>query len=230
MKTGDLILWHGNKWRWRLWRWITKSARGHHVSTVIRLKEYEKCDMRVFILETRWFGGAALNLLSRKLTGFHGEVSWYPLIDEWNPYREIIGETMLKLVGEPYDAIGIVEETFWRLIRAKITMFIKKIGKYLGLTWKCVRQGRWYENLFCSEYCLKGYVDAGLVNKEEVEKKIKGSPLPADLLELRIFQPCPKGIQIYKGTSLWEILYRQLIGQEKISYFPTQRKQDRLRL
>jgi hypothetical protein len=53
-----------------------------------------------------------LTLLSRKLEHKKGQAWWFPLKDEWNDKRQLIGERALSYVGVPYDYKGLVRFLF----------------------------------------------------------------------------------------------------------------------
>lgn len=114
MKTGDPLLWISNSvigWLIRLKKAEPPPARHpelppdfnpNHVSSVIRLAEFEGLERRRFCLEALEHG-YVLNLLSRRLAEFDGEVWWFPLGAEWDIRRTEIGERILSYVGIKYD-------------------------------------------------------------------------------------------------------------------------------
>lgn len=178
MHTGDLLLWRSNKWYMRLYRWLGK-YEADHSSILLRLKEYEGLERRRFILESR-IHGSVLNLLSKRLDEFDGEVWWCPLNDVCDCRRQKIGEEMLKLIGMPYNYQGVVEATFRRWSFGKLKMYAKRIAKRIakGIA---LPMGL-VQAVFCSEYCYIGYKGAGIVNNFPLTP-----PAPGDLRGLGIF-------------------------------------------
>lgn len=130
MKTGDLLQWKSNSLIGALIRWRTKSIFNHS-SLVLRIPEYEGKEGRVWTTEALEHG-TVLNLLSRRIEDFNGELWWFPLKDEWHPKCEMIGEYALKMIGLPYDYKSIVKQI---------------IGKVSADA----------RALFCSEYCYLAY-------------------------------------------------------------------------
>ncbi len=187
MRTGDLLLWRADKWYMRLWRRCCHSEWDHS-SNVFRLREYKDplsrdyhgLERRRFMLESR-IHGTVLNLLSRRLEKYDGEVWWYPLIDKWNPHRQKIGETMLAWIGVPYNVSGVVKTTFRRWIGVKCTMVFQKIGRSVGRLL--------VQSVFCSEYSYIAYKSTG-----QLTKVFNTPPSPGDLLNLGIFKD---GIRIF---------------------------------
>jgi hypothetical protein len=126
----------------------------NHISGVIRLKEYEGLDRRVFITEALEHG-AVLNLLSRRLESFDGAVWWYPLLETWNPVRVSIGEQALSFIGIPYDYEAIVAQLF-----GSVSVDVK--------------------SLFCSEYYYRslGFSECEAPNPYEMaSKEYFGTPV-----------------------------------------------------
>jgi hypothetical protein len=101
MKTGDLLLWHSTSVIGGLIRTFSKGEY-NHASMVMCFKDYEGEKKRRWTTEANE-KGTILNLLSRRLEAFNGYVDWFPLKDEWNDKREIIGANALELIGIPYD-------------------------------------------------------------------------------------------------------------------------------
>lgn len=134
MKTGDMLAWHSNSLvgtgiRWKILpSGIPKDSplSVNHTSTVLRLKEYEGLQRRVFITEALEHG-TVLNLLSKRLKEFKGYVYWYPLKRSWDAERQAIGERLLQYIGIEYDYKSIVEQ-----LLGSVSVDMKK--------------------LFCSEY------------------------------------------------------------------------------
>lgn len=110
MATGDLLQWKSNSLIGALIRWRTKAAVNHS-SLVLRLAEYEGLERRRYTTEALEHG-TVLNLLSRRIEQFDGELWWLPLKDDWNEKRQGIGEKALAMIGIPYDYGSIVRQIF----------------------------------------------------------------------------------------------------------------------
>ncbi|HVO67026.1 MAG TPA: hypothetical protein VMT12_11130 [Syntrophales bacterium] len=178
MKTGDLLQWQSNVWYKRLWRWVTHS-KVEHSSMVLRLQEYQGPDKRRFILESRDHG-TVLNLLSKRLEEFDGEVKWYPLDDTWHPYRKRTGEEMLKMIGRPYNFAGFVKLTLRHAIGVKCRKILNKTVLKWFVDW--VNQvGK--REVFCSEYCYLAYEATG-----HMRFILTDPPSPDDMMTLKIFK------------------------------------------
>lgn len=130
MKTGDLLQWHSDS----LIGWAIRSktrSNINHSGLVLRLQEYEGLERRRFTHEALE-NGIVLNLVSRRLEDFDGEVYWYPLKDEWNEKRQLIGERALAFTGIKYDYSSLFTQLF-----SKVSANPRK--------------------LFCSEMCFLAY-------------------------------------------------------------------------
>jgi hypothetical protein len=110
MKTGDLLQWHSDSPLGWMIRAKTHSIFNHS-GLVIRLAEYEGLERRRFTHEALEHG-IVLNLLSRRLEDFNGEVWWYPLKDDWDERRQTIGERALAFTGIGYDYKAIIDQLF----------------------------------------------------------------------------------------------------------------------
>jgi hypothetical protein len=134
MRTGDMLAWHSDSLIGAgiRWRTVPKGIPSdsplsvNHTSGVLRLKEYEGLERRVYINEALE-NGTVLNLLSKRLTEFKGLVWWYPLKRSWDAERQMIGERALQYIGIKYDYKSIAEQIF-----GSVSVEVKK--------------------LFCSEY------------------------------------------------------------------------------
>lgn len=163
MKTGDLLQWRSRSLIGAMIRLRTQAKRPayeterginvNHSSLVVRLGEYEGLERRRFTTEALEHG-TVLNLLSRRLESFDGEVWWYPLNDELNPGRTLYGERALELIGIPYDYGSIV-----RQIVGKVSSNARE--------------------LFCSEYCFMvwGFAGKALTPNEIPELGIFKTPV-----------------------------------------------------
>jgi len=193
MHTGDLLLW---KEKYNLLKWIYRKlicSKGDHTSLIIRLQQYDDAQRR-YTIEANRKQGTALNLLSRRLDGFVGEVWLYKLKSDWTPdERKEIGKVILGEIGKPYDCEAMMKT--WAI------NILRRIFKNIKLKWKVDAR-----ELFCSEYCYLAYKT---VRGEEGLKKLHGNgedlltfegpPHPKDLIKLKIFQKPP--ICLYSSTS-----------------------------
>lgn len=130
MKTGDLLQWHSDTLLGWMIRCKTRSNINHS-GLVLRLQEYEGLERRRFTHEALE-NGVVLNLVSRRLEDFDGEVYWYPLKDEWNDKRQAVGERALAFTGIKYDYPSLFTQLF-----SKVSANPHK--------------------LFCSEMCFLSY-------------------------------------------------------------------------
>ena len=128
MRTGDLLLWRSRSLLGAVIRYFSK-ATVNHAGLVMRFSEYEGNDNRRFTTEALEHG-IVLNLLSRSLEEYDGEVWWYPLMDGWD--RTVIGNRMLEYIGVPYDYGSLLRNAF-----GKVTADARR--------------------LFCSEYAFLCY-------------------------------------------------------------------------
>lgn len=100
-KTGDMLLWQTNNTIGSAIQIFTKSIYSH-ASLIIRLAEYEGLERHRFTTESLRYG-TVLNLVSRRLKHQKGHTWWFPLKDEWDDKRQLIGERALSFVGIKYD-------------------------------------------------------------------------------------------------------------------------------
>lgn len=130
MKTGDLLLWRANSLLGAAIRMFSH-ADVNHASLVMQFQEYEGAEKRRFTTEALSHG-IVLNLLSKQLDQYDGQVWWYS-IDECEPeYRQYIGIKALEYIGVPYDYESLFKNAF-------------------GTVSADARR------LFCSEYCFLCY-------------------------------------------------------------------------
>lgn len=143
MKTGDVIAWRSDSFVGKVirLRTVPSSVKKdspfniNHVSSIIRLSEYEGSERRVYITEALEHG-TVLNLLSKRLKTFKGNVYWFPLKQSWDIERKRIGERLLQFIGVEYDYKSIAEQIF-----GSVSVDVKQ--------------------LFCSEYVHKSYGFSG---------------------------------------------------------------------
>ena len=158
MKTGDLLQWSSNG----LLGWAIRTKTGgdfSHTSGIIRMKEYEGLDRRVFTAESVEGSGVVLKLLSRAIEQYDGSVWWYPLNPEFNGLREAVGTVALERLGIPYDYGSLFKQ-----LLAKVSVGI--------------------DRLFCSEYWYYIYGAAGVLQTGWDKKK---APNPSEMLGLGVF-------------------------------------------
>lgn len=101
MKTGDLLLWRSNSLLGATIRFFSKGPF-NHASIVMCFPEYEGEECRRWTTEALEHG-TVLNLLSRRLDKYDGQVWWFPLKDDWEQQRSIIGRRALSMIGIGYD-------------------------------------------------------------------------------------------------------------------------------
>lgn len=130
MLTGDLLLWRANSLLGMAIRHFSK-AEENHASLVMHFEQYEGGEHRRFTTEALR-NGIVLNLLSKQLEQYDGKVWWYPLKDEWESRRAMIGTNALKYIGTPYDYGSLFRNAF-----GKVNADARR--------------------LFCSEYCFICY-------------------------------------------------------------------------
>jgi hypothetical protein len=132
MRTGDLLLWRSRSLLGAVIRYFSK-ATVNHAGLVMRFAEYEGDDARRFTTEALEHG-IVLNLLSKRLEEYDGEVYWYPLMEAWD--RTVIGERAMEYIGVPYDYHSLFKNAF-----GKVSADARE--------------------LFCSEYCFICYGFSG---------------------------------------------------------------------
>ncbi len=130
LQTGDLLLWKSDSLLGEAIRLFSK-ANVNHASLVFQITPYEGSEHRRFTSEALEHG-VVLNLLSKRLAEFGGEVWWYPLNADMSAQRIAIGERALQYLGTPYDYEALFQQAVER-VKADP------------------------EKLFCSEYCFLCY-------------------------------------------------------------------------
>lgn len=138
MQTGDALQWKSNSFiGWA----IRKKTKGdvNHTSMVINLTEFGT-DRR-FCIEALDYG-IDLNLVSRRLKNFDGEVYWHPLINQTEETRIVMGRYALGTLGIPYDYKSIFKQIF-----GKVSADAKQ--------------------LFCSEMLYLAAVEAGFSKRKK---------------------------------------------------------------
>ena len=157
-RTGDLLQWRTNSLLGAAIRWKT-GADVNHSSLVVRLKEYEGLERRVFTVESMEGAGVQLQLVSRRLENYDGSVWWYPLRKEFNHLRQAIGEYAFERSGIPYDYMSLVTQLIKRSVVCE-------------------------EALFCSEYCYWAYGKSGCL---PIGWEVENAPYPGEMPDLKIF-------------------------------------------
>lgn len=130
MKTGDLLLWRAHSLLGAAIRLFSK-ADVNHASLVMQFEQYEGAEKRRFTTEALSHG-IVLNLLSKQLENYDGQVFWYPLDEPEPEYRQYIGIKALEYIGVPYDYQSLFRNAFGRVSADA-------------------------RRLFCSEYCFLCY-------------------------------------------------------------------------
>ena len=166
--TGDALQWKSNTplgWAIRLFSKPKKENRNspeynvNHTSLAIVFHEYDQ--NRRYTTEALEHG-IDLNLLSRRLREYKGEVYWLPLMLKYNYCRPAIGKIALSHMGIDYDYKSLLRQTHSR-----------------------VRPDR--KKLFCSEHYFIA-VRAGFdMNGVELLDNMEKAPRPCDIPDLGIF-------------------------------------------
>ena len=78
-----------------------------HFGGLIRFREYE--ERRRFSVEAM-SDGFFPRILSDYIKDYEGHIYWYPLKDEWNPYRIQIGTTIMSMFGVGYNFLGVAKQ------------------------------------------------------------------------------------------------------------------------
>jgi len=166
--TGDAIQWKSNSilgWCIRLFAKASKDKRKlpgynvNHTSLAITFAEYDQ-DRR-YTTEALEHG-IDLNMLSRRLQEYKGEVYLLPLRLRYNHCRRDIGKVALSHMGIGYDYKAIMRQTHSR-----------------------VRPDR--KRLFCSEHYFVAVRAGFVMNGMEDLNDITKAPRPCDIPDLGIF-------------------------------------------
>jgi hypothetical protein len=82
-----------------------------HSSLLIRFPLYQGLEDRMWTTEAVG-DGTVLHLLSNDLSGFNGQLWWYPLKDDigTDAFRRSVGTLAFEYIGLPYDYTGLFEE------------------------------------------------------------------------------------------------------------------------
>lgn len=128
MQTGDLLLCRGFNPLGAAIQ-IIKGESISHSALVLRLKEYEGTEGR------RYYAGADskgtnIQVLSRYLKTYNGEIFWYPLRPQFSNMIQEIGNRLMGMIGIDYGDLKLVQMIS---------------GLY-------IEEGREPESLICSEY------------------------------------------------------------------------------
>jgi hypothetical protein len=82
-----------------------------HWGGIVRAGIYEGVENRRFTIEAMSIGFYP-DILSNYIKNYRGHIYWYPLKDEWEPYRNKIGEQTLSMIGIGYAWLGVVKRFF----------------------------------------------------------------------------------------------------------------------
>ena len=112
MKTGDglgfantgLVSW-AIKWKTNNDGPISLS----HWGGIVRGGDYEGAECRRYTIEAMSIGFYP-DILSNYIKDYPGHIYWYPLKDEWEPYRILIGAQILSMIGTGYDWLGVAKQ------------------------------------------------------------------------------------------------------------------------
>lgn len=139
LQTSDLLEWRSESLLGTLIRART-GQKVNHTGAVFRynLLDGDPEDIHRYTGEALG-NGFDLNLLSRRLTDFNGEVYWLPLKSKYNGYRSKIATHLIELEGVRYDYFSILKN-----IRRNVKIDNKRV--------------------FCSEAVHIALVKSGLLN------------------------------------------------------------------
>ena len=124
MKTGDLLEFRGHSLISRLIE--GRTGEFSHSSLVLRMKEYEGQERRRFTMSAE-SGGVMLFPLSRYLEEYDGEVTWFPLKDEWDTKRTTIGENALFFSGVKYDFPSLCKQLIVKVSASARKLFCSEL-------------------------------------------------------------------------------------------------------
>jgi hypothetical protein len=105
MKTGDQLGFQNTSLISKLIIWRTGNdgpIQLSHWGGIIRMTEYEGLERRRFTLEALNIGFYP-DCLTNYIKNYSGHIWWFPLKDEWNLKRQLLGERAMALIGTKYD-------------------------------------------------------------------------------------------------------------------------------
>jgi hypothetical protein len=114
MKTGDGLGFQNTGVIPWLIRWRTKDDGPiplSHWGGIIRVEHYEGSENRRYTVEAE-SDGFYPRILSDYIKDYDGHIYYYPLKDEWEPYRNKIGCDIFSMLGRGYDFLGVVKKFF----------------------------------------------------------------------------------------------------------------------
>lgn len=85
-----------------------------HWGGLVRAGAYEGAERRRYTIEAMSIGFYP-DILSDYIKNYPGHIYWYPLKDEWNPYRDKIGAQILSMVGTGYDWLGVAKQALLKV-------------------------------------------------------------------------------------------------------------------
>lgn len=162
MKTGDLLLWQTENLLGTLIR--LRTGKFTHASLIIRMAEWEGQERRRYHIEAGPKGFYPA-ILSNEIQTYGGHIWWYPLKDEYNPFRTALGLKMTSMFGIGYDFLSLARN-IWGRVRPNA------------------------KKLYCSEGAYMTYDDSKIINPncEYMRKHGGWSPTPSDLPLLELFK------------------------------------------
>lgn len=108
IKSGDLLEWRAKTALGWIIRWFTKK-KVNHTSMCLALDQYMHFDQpRKFVVEAL-LSGVQLNLISRSLEEYDGEVYWLPLFHGFDSLRDDIAKFIICEVGKKYDLRSLLK-------------------------------------------------------------------------------------------------------------------------
>jgi hypothetical protein len=117
MKTGDGLGFQNVGIIPSIIKWKTKDDGPiplSHWGGIIRFPAYEGAENRRYTVEAD-IDGFNTRLFSDYIKDYKGHIYWYPLKDEWEPYRNQIGEDILSMTGIGYDFLGVCAQLFIKI-------------------------------------------------------------------------------------------------------------------
>ena len=162
IKNGDVLEWKSETLLGKAIRTVTRNDVNHASQVITFDNFYEGEVLRLYTLEALSHG-IELNLISRRLEKFKGEIYWLQLKDEFQEKRPELARRGLERIGIPYDYNSLKK------------IFIK----YFWFGTGNIRSS--LDRLYCSEYTFRNGKDSGfpIVDKFKLGK----IPVPGEMFD-----------------------------------------------
>ena len=115
MKTGDGLGFNHSGFIPGIINWWTRKTvdpqfpiRLSHFGGIIRFAEFEGTVNRRYTVEAE-SNGFYPRILSNYIKDYKGDIYWYQLKPAWEPFRNLIGEDIMSMIGIGYDFLGAIE-------------------------------------------------------------------------------------------------------------------------